>query len=83
MTQYLLRLEYSLDYASTFSSHHRRSSLFNQDVQTQAAQHLLLTRNIHCVQLDHCTLLLESEHSRTLAVLALSAQYNLVCIDGV
>ena len=83
MTQYLLRLDYNLDYASTFSTHHLRSSLFNQDVQTQAAVRLLLKRNIHCVQLDHCTLRFESDHSRTLAVLALSSQYISVCIDGV
>ena len=73
MSEYLLRLEYIDDYASSFSNIHRDSTRRYQDVSTATAANLLAVRKIYSSQLDHCTLAFDSAATRMLALVFLSS----------
>ena len=66
MSEYLLRLNYSQDYAGGFIN--------IEDVSTTTAVNLLAVQRIYCSQLDHSTLAFESDAARTMAVLLLSGR---------
>jgi hypothetical protein len=74
MTQYLLRFNYTEDYASSFSTAHRDAARRwqNQSTSTQAAG--LSQLKLYCCQLDHSTLSFESAAARTLALIYLLDQ---------
>jgi len=64
-------------------NYHYHFHTSEQDLLTSNAEIKLFTLNLHCVQLDHCTLQFESDGCATLALLALSdsAAYTPYLID--
>lgn len=71
MTQYLLRLNYTDDYASSFSTAHRDAARRCQNQSTSTQVSSLSQLKLYCCQLDHCTLSFESPGARTLAIIYL------------
>jgi hypothetical protein len=74
---------YTTKYYTTHTSNTHSERIYYQDLLTSNAEIKLFTLNLHCVQLDHCTLQFESDGCATLALLALSnsAAYTPQLID--